>query len=97
MEPALADLQLEPQDIKDGILRKIYYNVEYEPKELDWIQQMKDAVAEANLTLPEFIDDATLLKNAESTMGNIKKSVKLLQEFINWRLNELPVEVAEVE
>jgi hypothetical protein len=45
MESAFADLVLEPADIKDGRIRKIYYDVQFDSQELDWISRMRREAA----------------------------------------------------
>ena len=79
MESSFDTLVLEPCDIKDGKLRKIYYEVPFEEYEHKYIAKMKEYITEKSLTFPEWVDDATLLKFAEATRGKkIKKSIKRL-------------------
>jgi hypothetical protein len=45
MEASYEDLVLEPADIKIGKQRRIYYGVEYERYELEWITNVKAAAS----------------------------------------------------
>jgi hypothetical protein len=98
MEPAAFDsLILEPHDIKDGKLRKIYYGVQYEQYELEWIEKIKKEIEWKSVHFPEWIDDALLLKAMEANKGKASKAVTHLQEYITWCTTEMPVPVEEVE
>lgn len=78
MEASFDTLVLEPQDIKDGKHRKIYYGVDYEEYETTWITQMQEAITKAGIQFPEWVDDALLLKFIEGTKGKAKKAIERL-------------------
>lgn len=79
MESSFDTLVLEPCDIKDGKIRKIYYDVPFEEYEVQYIAKMREYMVQNSLEFPEWVDDATLLKFAEATRGKkIDKSVKRL-------------------
>ena len=92
----MAEYQLEPADIKVGKIRKIYYEVPYEEYETEWVRQIKEAIDVEIQPLPEYVDNALILKSAESSSGDVAKAIEIIKSYINWRSTELPVDRGEV-
>ena len=96
MEITHDTLQFNPDDIKVGPIRKIYYGVPYDDYELNWVQQIKDEILAQQESFPEWVDDGVLLKAVEYTCGKVNKAVGPLKQLVHWRENEMPVEYEEV-
>jgi hypothetical protein len=58
---------------------------------------MRAEIANQNITFPDWIDEATLLKNAESTNGKFKQSVDYITNYVKWRTTENPIPIEEVQ
>jgi len=102
--PAVFSMEVKDSDIfitlqDKGSQRVIFTGTTLTPEEEKHLEAFRQYLKEAKKVFPEWVDDKDrlILRFLQGNKFHYEKTLKSLEEHIEWRINSLPVDSEEIE